>query len=31
MAAQPLGAAGADVAHGSGLGSVETQAVRVVA
>ena len=31
MAAQPLGAAGADVAHGPGLGSAEAEAVRVVA
>jgi len=31
VAAQPLGAAGDDVAHGPGLGSGEAQAVRVVA
>ena len=31
MPAQPLGAAGDDIAHGPGLGSGEAQAVRVVA
>jgi len=31
MPAQPLGAAGDDVAHGPGLGSGEAEAVRVIA